>query len=279
MIRIRSFEDIKYAIADCEPVPITVVNPKGNYIFSALEEAEDLGWIVPNIIQFSDQSEAGKLGVQTIKDGKSQLLMKGDIDTATLLKSVLNTKNGIKTERRLSHLAVVESWHYPRLMLMSDGGVNPQQPPDVLESMVFNSVEYANTLGITHPKVAMLSLVEKVTEKVPETLVARDFVKKFKDHPDFTVEGPIALDVASSRKAAQSKKINSQIAGQTDIFIGPNITTINFMVKALVNLGGARAGGIILGAQVPIVLLSRSDTMETRLNSIALGVMALKGGK
>ena len=277
MIHIRTFEDIKEVISGQDPVPMTIVNPKGDYIFSALNEAESLGWIVPNILQFSNEYEAAKLGVQTIREGKSHLMMKGDIDTATLMRAVLNSKSGIRTDHRVSHIAVVESWYYPRLMILSDGGVNALQPPEVLESMIFNCVAMANKLGIDQPRVAMLSLVEKVTETVPETKVARDLVVKFKDHPGFIIEGPLALDVASSRKAALAKKIDSQIAGKTDIFIGPNITTINFMVKALMNLGGARAGGIISGAQVPIVLLSRSDSMETRLNSIALGLLALKG--
>ncbi|MBC8479162.1 MAG: phosphate butyryltransferase, partial [FCB group bacterium] len=158
-----------------------------------------------------------------------------------------------------------------------DGGVNPDQTPEIFESIIKNAVELAGDLGNGHPNIAMLSLIEKINEKVPETVIARELVRRFEHRKDLTIEGPIALDVCSSEEAAAAKGIISRIAGKTDIFVGPRITTINFMVKALINLGGAQGGGIIMGAQTPVVLLSRSDTLQSKLNSIALGIIALKG--
>jgi phosphate butyryltransferase len=118
----------------------------------------------------------------------------------------------------------------------------------------------------------MLALIEKVSVKLPETVLAYNTAEHYKNDSRFTIEGPIALDVALSATAAQAKKINSKIAGKTDIFIGPNITATNFISKMLLSIGNSKGGGVIIGAKIPIILLSRSDIMETKLNSIALGL-------
>ncbi|MBC8213952.1 MAG: phosphate butyryltransferase [Candidatus Marinimicrobia bacterium] len=275
---IRSFEELYQHISLIEPISIGVVNPKQDYIFSALKEAEKLGWITPPVI-FEDDNDiqAANLAVQAISEKKVQLLMKGDVDTATILKAVLNPEFGIRTNRRLSHIAVVKPTSYDRLMLMTDGGVNPILTPQILDSVIQNAVDLANILGITHPHIAILSLIEKVNPKIPETIIADETVKRYKNDKSITIEGPVALDVAISQKAAERKGIHSKIAGKTDIFIGPNITTTNFVVKSLMGLGEVQGGGIILGAKSPVILLSRSDTMEARLNSIALGICANVG--
>ncbi len=276
---IHSFEELYQHISGFEPISVGVVNPKQDYIFSALEEAQKLGWITePHIFNSDDDIDAANQAVQAIAIKKVQLLMKGDIDTATILKAVLNPKFGIRTERRLSHIAVIKPASYDRLMLMTDGGVNPILSPQILDSVIQNSVDLARILGISHPSIAILSLIEKVNTKIPETVVAFETAKRYKNDDAITIEGPVALDVAISKKAAERKGIQSDIAGKTDIFIGPNITTTNFVVKSLMGLGNVQGGGVILGAKSPIILLSRSDTMKARLNSIALGIIANVGG-
>jgi len=162
-------------------------------------------------------------------------------------------------------------------MLFTDGGVNIEQSLPVLRDMLHNALDLCRALGTPVPNVAALALVENVTEKLPETRLAQTLAQEA-DQGRFgrcLVEGPLALDVALSAEAADSKGITSKIAGSTDIFLGPNITATNFIIKALLSLGGVKAGGMVLGATAPIVLMSRSDSPDNRLNSIALGLAAV----
>ncbi len=271
---LKTFRDIYNKISDYPPIKIAVVNPKQTYLFHVLDEAEKLGWVAPMIFTDDAPEVAAKNAVAAIASGEAEILMKGDIETSTLLKSVMNSKTGIRTNRLLSHIAVVKSKNFDRLMLMTDGGVNPNLTPKVLDSIILNALDMAQALEIDTPNIAMLSLVEKVTDKLPESMTANDTVNRYRDDSRFAIEGPIALDVALSKKAATSKGLTSNIAGEVDVFIGPNITAINFMVKALMGIGNASGGGVILGAKAPIVLLSRSDSIHTKLHSIALGVLA-----
>ena len=214
--------------------------------------------------------------LHSVKKGEAKLMMKGDVETAIVLKAVLDVKE-LRTDQRLSHVAVVESPNYDRLMLWSDGGVNIDLNHEIMDSIITNACVMAKALNIHYPNIALLALVENVNEKLPETLLAFEMEQKYSSYKYFSIEGPIALDVALSREAAVSKGLSSSIAGKTDVFIGPSITVINHVVKSLMSIGGAKGGGIILGAQVPIVLLSRSDSSETKLNSIALGVLTSTG--
>jgi phosphate butyryltransferase len=198
--------------------------------------------------------------------------MKGNIDTATLLKSVMSKQNGLRSNNYLSHVAVLESPNYKRLILTTDGGVNTTLSKKLLNSIIENALSVTNAFKNTKPNIAMLALIEKVSENLPETVFAHNTAERYKDDSRFTIEGPIALDVALSATAAKAKKIISEIAGKTDIFIGPNITATNFISKMLLSIGNSKGGGVIIGAKIPIILLSRSDIMETKLNSIALGL-------
>ncbi len=271
---LKTFRDIYTKISDYSPVSIAVVNPKQNYLFHVLDEAEKHGWATPKIFSDDKPEVAAKNAISAIASGEADILMKGDIETAVLLKAVMDAKTVIRTNRLLSHIAVVKSENFNRHMLMTDGGVNPNMTSNVLDSIILNALDMAQALEIQTPNIAMLSLVEKVTAKLPESKTAGDTVNRYRQDSRFTIEGPIALDVALSKKAAMSKGIHSNIAGETDVFIGPNITAINFMVKALMGIGNASGGGVILGAKTPIVLLSRSDNIDTKLHSIALGVLA-----
>ena len=272
---IRSFIDIYNLASSKNRVNLAVINPKKDYLFETLSQAENLGWIHAIHVNDTDDRKAAETAVSLVNEGKADLLMKGDVSTHTVLTAVLNKDSGIRTGNRLSHTAVLESPGYNRLMLMTDGGVNPTLDDNVLSSIVLNAVEIAGKLQNEHPYIALLSLIEDVNPAVPETLVMARMSEKYKDAPGFTVEGPISIDVAVSLASAEAKQIKSRISGETDIFIGPNITTINFMVKSLLGMGGAKGGGLITGAKVPIVLLSRSDNSETKLNSIALGITSL----
>lgn len=269
---ITTFKEIYNSVSGYEPVRLAVVNPQRKYILQALEQAEENNWIKPLLFKNDNVENALNDSILAVKNGDADLLMKGNIDTATLLKSVMNKQNGLRSNKYLSHVAVLESPNYKRLILTTDGGVNPALAENLLDSIIENALQVTNTLRNAKPNIAMLALIEKVSENLPETVLAHNAAERYKVDSRFTIEGPIALDVALLATAAEAKRIDSKIAGRTDIFIGPNITATNFISKMLLSIGESKGGGVIIGAKIPIILLSRSDTMETKLNSIALGL-------
>jgi len=270
---ITSFNEIHKLISKYQPIRLAVVNPQKSYIFKALEKAEQENWIIPKIFTNNDPRQALYDSINALKSNKADILMKGNIDTASLLKSVIDKSNKLRSKKYLSHVAVLESPNYPRLILTTDGGVNPNLSGNILESIIANVLDVTDALQISKPNIAMLALIEKATDKLPETIFAQQVVEKYRNDTRFVIEGPIALDVALSARAAEAKNIKSKIAGKTDVFIGPNITATNFISKMLLSIGNSTGGGVIIGAKMPIILLSRSDSMETKLNSIALGLL------
>ena len=270
---ITSFNEIHKLISKYQPIRLAVVNPQKSYIFKALEKAEQENWIIPKIFTNNDPRQALYDSINALKSNKADILMKGNIDTASLLKSVIDKSNKLRSKKYLSHVAVLESPNYPRLILTTDGGVNPNLSENNIESIIANVLDVTDALQISKPNIAMLALIEKATDKLPETIFAQQVVEKYRNDTRFVIEGPIALDVALSARAAEAKNIKSKIAGKTDVFIGPNITATNFISKMLLSIGNSTGGGVIIGAKMPIILLSRSDSMETKLNSIALGLL------
>lgn len=269
---ITSYKEIYDLVSGYKPVRLAVVNPQRKYILQALELAEANNWIKPLLYKNDNVEEALGESIAAVKNGEADLLMKGNIDTATLLKAIMNRQNGLRSNNFLSHVAVLESPNYKRLILTTDGGVNTTLSETLLDSIIENALLVTHTLKNAHPNIAMLALIENVSENLPETVLAYNIVERFKNDSRFAIDGPIALDVALSATAAQAKRIDSKIAGKTDIFIGPNITATNFISKILLSIGKSKGGGVIIGAKIPIILLSRSDTIETKLNSIALGL-------
>lgn len=270
---ITTFKEIYNSIDGYKPLKLAVVNPRSDYILKALEEAEHNGWIKPLLFTNNDLNKALIDSIVAIKNGEADLLMKGNIDTATLLRAVMDKQNDLRSNKFLTHVAAIESPNYDRLLLTTDGGVNPVLNEIIASSIIENVLQVTDALNNIKPNIAMLALIEKVSDKLPETVFAHLMAEKYESDSRFTIEGPIALDVALSIHAAEAKRIDSKISGKTDVFIGPNITATNFISKMLLNIGDSTGGGVIIGAKIPIILLSRSDTMQTKLNSIALGLL------
>jgi phosphate butyryltransferase len=233
----------------------------------------DLGQV--EIINAPDPKLAAKAAVEAVKQGKAEMLMKGKVDTSTLLKAVLDKESGLRTGALLSHVAVVEVSSYPKFMLVTDGGMNIR--PDIMQKakIIENAVEVAKRLGVERPKVSCLAAVELVNPDMQETVDAAGLVKMAErgDIMDVVIDGPIAFDAAIDAEAARTKGIVSPVAGDTDIFLVPDIASGNIFVKSLIYLAGAKVGGLVVGAGAPIVLLSRSDSAKTKLYSMALGAM------
>ena len=243
----------------------------------AIEEAAqkakvDLkGWDITDI---KDMAEASKAAVQAVSTGKADFLMKGLVATSTFLKAVLDKEVGLRTGRLLSHVAVMELPAYPKIFFITDGGMCVKPDLAAKVDIVNNAVDVAHKLGIETPKVAVLAAVEVVNPEMPETVDAAELSKMAErgQIKGCLMDGPLALDLAVSAEAAQHKKVKSAVAGDADIFILPEIAAGNILAKGFIYLANARAAGLIAGAAKPVVMLSRADSKEQKLNSIALGV-------
>jgi len=269
--QIPALEALKMASAQnlIEPV---MVGPEGKLRDLADQIGFDLGAFRVVDEPAGDEACSAK-AVAEVVAGRADLLMKGSVSTAKLLKAVLDKERGLRCGRILSHVAVVEVAGYPKLMLHTDGAINIEQDLAKRRDILANAVELARCLGIAKPFAAGLALVEHPEPKLPESFDMQALAREAAggELGEIVFEGPIALDMALSGRIAQLKGVESRVAGRADIFLGPDITTVNFVVKSLIQLAGAKAAGLIVGARVPIVLLSRGDSPEIRMLGLALG--------
>lgn len=224
------------------------------------------------IINVPDNIEAAKVAVSLVREGRAQMLMKGLIGTADILRAVLDKENGLRTGRVLSHVAVLEVPTYHKLLFMSDGGQNIA--PDLAQKaqILQNAVDMARALGVETPKVAPICAVEVVNPKMQATVDAAE-LKAMAERGELTnciVSGPIAFDGAISAEAAAHKGMKSDVAGDVDVLLMPYIEVGNVLYKTLVYLANAKVAGLISGAAAPIVLTSRSDSPEAKMLSMAL---------
>jgi phosphate butyryltransferase len=226
------------------------------------------------IISAHSGEEALTLALHLVKTGSADLLMKGKMITPDFLRGVLHRERGLRAEGILSHVAVHEISTYPKLLWLTDAGVNPHPNWEKRVGILRNAIDALHKLGYNSPKVALLASVETVHPELPETMEAAAFAKMAErgGFGDVLMDGPLAFDIAISREAAQLKGIESEVAGDVDLLVVPDVTTGNVLSKALIYLAGAKVGGVVLGALVPIVLLSRADTPERKYYSIVLAV-------
>ncbi|MBC1570314.1 phosphate acetyltransferase [Listeria sp. FSL L7-1426] len=219
----------------------------------------------------ADTAEAAAQGaISAVKNKEANILVKGFIPTATLMSHVLKKENGLRTNQLLSQIAIFDIPTYHKPLLLTDCAMNVAPTTKEKIAITENAVTAAHKIGIANPKIALLSAVEEVTEKMPSTVEARDVVAHFGD--TLNIAGPLALDVAISKEAALHKGITDSSAGEADILIAPNIETGNALYKSLVYFAGAKVGSAIVGAKVPIVISSRNDTPENKLASFILTV-------
>jgi phosphate butyryltransferase len=242
-----------------------------NNIQLALEDFE--------IIQETDNARAALIAVELVTSKKADMVMKGLLDTATFLRAVLNKEKGLRTNRILSHVAIFEIPALQRLLLVTDAAMNIA--PDLMtkKQILENSVEVAKGIGIEIPKVAVVCAVEVVNADMQATIDAAA-LSKMCDRGQIKgciVDGPLAVDNALSIEAAHHKGIISPVAGHADIILVPTIETGNAMYKTLTYTSNAKSGGILAGAAAPVILTSRADSHESKLNSIAIAAL-LTGG-
>ena len=231
------------------------------------------------IVNQTDEMEAARWAVRIINEGHGDMLMKGLVSTDKYMRAILDKENGLMLPGAiLSHVTVMESPRYPKLLVVGDVAIIPQ--PDLKEKVAITQylIGIAQALGIEQPKVAVLAATEQVMPKM-QACVDAALIAKMADRGQIKgalVEGPLALDVAIDKESAEIKKINSPVAGNADCLVFPNIESGNVFYKANTKLAGGEQGAIVVGAKVPAVLSSRGDSIRTKLYSIALAAITAK---
>ena len=233
------------------------------------------------VVPAADLAGAAATAVQLVKTGRADILMKGILDTAVLLKAVLNKEKGINAGCLASHVAVMEVPTYHKLLVVTDAAINiaPDLPGFV--DIIGSAVRVSQSLGVEKPKVAFLAAVEKVNpDKMPCTVTASILTQMNRRGQirGCIVDGPLALDNAVSHESARIKHIDSAVAGDADILVAPDIEAGNILYKCLLDLAQAKGAAIVMGAEKPVVLTSRADSAETKLASIALASLVGRQG-
>jgi len=228
-----------------------------------------------NIIDCKDNTECAHRAVALVKNGDGDVLMKGSLDTRTLLKAVVNREYGVRSSGIMSHLAILEVPSYHKLIGITDGGMVPNPTLGQKANIVRNAVVFFEHMGYERPMVAALCAAEAYKTKIPETVDAADLqtMSEKGELGNCVLEGPLSFDIAISRESATLKGFSSEISGNTDILLVPNITSGNIMAKGIIYMAGAKMAGCVLGAQVPIVVTSRGATAEEKFNSILMSLI------
>lgn len=246
-------------------------------IKETLSKEVDANLLDYEIIPEEDPVKAAEMAVQLARERKADIIMKGHIQTYQLMKAVLNSENGLRTDRLLSDVFLFED---PRpdggkITAITDGGVTILPDLTQKKQIIENAVEVYHALGHPNPKVALLCAVEVVSTAMQATVDARDLVEMWKkgEIRGCQLGGPFALDNAISKWCAEVKGITSEVAGDADILIAPNIEAGNMLAKSVVYYSGARLGHVIMGARVPVLINSRVDDTDAKMNSILLGII------
>jgi phosphate acetyltransferase len=291
----RYFEKLIARAAQTPPIRVGVIHPCDAPSLEGALAADAAGLIVPvligprakieaaaaacgesldgiEILDAPHSHAAAELGASLARERKLDALMKGSLHTDEVMGAVVAKEAGLRTDRRISHVFVLDTASYAKPLLVTDGAINIAPTLDEKRDIIRNAIDLAHALGIARPKVAILSAVETVEAKIPSTIEAAALCK-MADRGQIEgadVDGPLAFDNAISKEAAAAKHIRSAVAGDADILVAPDLEAGNILVKELVFLAGARDAGIVLGARVPIVLTSRADDVACRVASCAL---------
>lgn len=226
--------------------------------------------------QCETEGDSVKRAVEMAATGDAQVLMKGMVQTRTLLKEVLQKEYNLRGQSVLSHVALVDLPGNNRQLLLTDAAMNITPTSEQLKQIADNAIDVAHRIGILQPKVAMISSAETFNPKMPSSVLASEVVSLFKGSENALVAGPISFDLATSKEAADHKGYDGVIQGDADILVVPTIDVGNVIYKAFSVIGNAVIGGTIVGAKVPIVLTSRSDSTESKMYALDFAVRQVR---
>ena len=289
------FETLIKTCSDLRPVSVAVCHPCGRAALLGPLEAAEKGLIIPVLVgpksrikavaekagvdispyEIVDTNHSEQSAIQAValcRNGKTEALMKGSLHTDEMMRQVAKRETGLRTDRRISHVFIMNVLTYPRPIFITDAAINIYPDLNDKIDIIKNAIDMAHALGIAEPKVAILSAVETVNAKISSTIDAAALCK-MADRGQITgalLDGPLAFDNAVSKEAAMIKGIDSPVAGQADILVAPDLESGNILAKQLIYLTKADGAGIVLGARVPIILTSRADSTEARLASCAV---------
>ncbi|MFO8235915.1 MAG: bifunctional enoyl-CoA hydratase/phosphate acetyltransferase [Bacteroidales bacterium] len=292
---LKSLDDLIDIAAKKETKKLAVAAAGGQAVLNAVKDASDRGIVIPvlvgnkeNIKQIAkeikfdiqnidiyneeDSTKASKKAVSLVREGKADILMKGLVSSAPLLKAVLDKEQGLRKGSTLSHFALVESPYYHKLLGITDAAMNIAPEFHEKVDILNNAVDVFQGLGKTNPKVAVVGPLEVLNQKIESTTHAA-MLSKMNERGQIKnclVDGPLAIDNAVSKKAAEHKGIESEVAGDADILMTPELNSGNILYKSIMFLGGGTSAAVVMGAKVPIVLTSRADTERSKMMSIAL---------
>ena len=241
------------------------------------KEAKALTWNINSfeIIDQDNDKEAAIIGAQLAKDNKIKVLIKGNLHTDILMRAYLKKEFSLIEGKRLSHIWHMTSSVNKKPLFITDGALNVNPRIEVKMHILSNALEFAKKVGVSKPRVAVLSGTEDPIESMPSSMEAKEVMERAqKENVDAYVHGPLAFDNAVSPEAAKIKQIESEVAGNADILLVPNLETGNSLSKIMVYFMGACAAGIVIGGRVPIVVSSRADNAASRLASIAASIIA-----
>jgi phosphate acetyltransferase/phosphate butyryltransferase len=248
----------------------TLIGPRDKIVSAA--QSADLSLSDIEVIDAPHSHAAAEEAVELVRKGKLQSLMKGALHTDELMSAILQKGSGLQTERRMSHVFVIDAPAYHKLLLVTDAAININPNLDIKRDIIRNVIDLAHAIGIACPKIALLSAVETIEEKIPSTIEAAALCKMAERGQIMgaILDGPLAFDNAISLNAAKTKNIKSVVAGDADILLAPDLEAGNILAKELVFLSAANTAGLVLGARAPIILTSRSDDIASRVASSAL---------
>jgi phosphotransacetylase len=254
-------------------VPI-LVGPRAKIIATAESAGIDLHNL--QIVDVPHSHAAAAKAVELLREAKAELLMKGSLHTDELMGAVVLKDGGLRTARRISHAFVMDVPTYHKVLIVTDGAINIAPTLEDKVDICQNAIDLATSLGREYPKVAILAAVETVTSKMPATIDAAALCKMAErgQIKGGILEGPLAFDNAISKQAAKTKGISSEVAGNPDILLAPDLEAGNILAKQLTFLANADSAGLVLGARVPIILTSRADSVRSRIASCAVAMLA-----
>jgi len=284
-----------------DPIRTAIVHPCTAVSLASAMEAMETGLIVPmligpvakirkaaaeagrelkhvQIVDVPHSHAAAERAVALGREAKVDALMKGSLHTDELMAAVVDKDGGLRTERRMSHVFAIDVPHYAKPLFITDAAVNIAPDLDTKRDIIQNAIDLLKALGIDSPKVAILSAIETVSSKIPSTIDAAALCKMAERQQiqGGILDGPLAFDNAISSEAARTKGIISPVSGHVDILVVPDLEAGNMLVKQLIYLAGALAAGVVLGARIPIIVTSRSDSDVARLTSCALAKLLVR---
>jgi phosphotransacetylase len=292
------YEKLLERCSGLTPVPAAVAHPCEKSALAGAMEAAGKGLIRPvlvgpaaiiaetaasigvalgdtEIVDAQDSHESAAKAVALVREGRTELLMKGSLHTDELLAAVVARETGLRTGRRISHVFIMDVPAYHKVIVVTDAAINIAPALEDKADICQNAIDLAVCLGVAEPKVAILAAVETVTSKMPATIDAAALCKMAERGQirGGILDGPLAFDNAISRQAAGTKGIRSLVAGDPDILLVPDLEAGNMLAKQLSFLANADSAGLVLGARVPIILTSRADTVRSRIASCGVAVL------